>query len=227
MAITGAEFTLTDNQCENQSLAADVSCSFKLNYTPNEAVTFAEGELLITTDHAEHSAIEVELFGTDEESLEDDGWYGSDAWKPNGQGGFDVNCDLLDEEGSAELGLMVTGPGRISFNTSVGEGNRLAYRVDGKSVRQFRKKPGGGSEQHNTELGEGSHHIDFEFDGMECSGDGIGDINIDIDEIAGNDAEFDEEDDEEETVFTVAGAFNPLTLFASLLLLPLLRARRQ
>jgi len=237
MFISGAEFSVADNQCENQSLAIDASCSFKLIYTPNEEVKFSEGELVVTTDHAEHSAIKVELLGTDKKALEDDGWYddGTDAWNPNDDGGFDVNCDFLGEDGSAELGLTVTGPGRISFNATVAEGNRLAYSVDGKTVRQFRKKPGGRPEQHNTELGEGEHHIDFDFEGAECSGDGIGDINIDLEndgELDGNanngdGAEGTDAEEEKTATITVAGAFNPLTLLASLLLLPLLGGRRQ
>ena len=241
MAVTGAEFSLADNQCENQSIAADASCSFKLVYTPNDDVKFSEGKLALTTDHTEHKNIEIELFGSDKKSLEGDGWYddGTDAWNPNEEGGFDVNCDMLGEDGSAELGLTVTGPGRISFSASVAEGNRLAYSVDGKAVRQFRKKPGGGSEQHNTELGEGEHHIDFDFEGAECSGDSIDDINIDVegsDDFGGDsntdsntDGAENETDAEEEksATITVAGAFNPLTLLLSLMLLPLLGGRRQ
>lgn len=244
MAITGAEFSLSDNQCENQSLAADASCSFKLIYTPNDDVEISEGKLAITTDHSEHSNIEIKISGSDKKSLEGDGWYGdgTDAWNPNEDGGFDVNCDMLGEDGRAELGLMVAGPGRISFSASVAEGNRLAYSVDGKAVRQFRQKPGGGSEQHNTELGEGEHHIDFDFEGVECSGDGIDDINIDVEgnEGSGGDSggesggetntdaagEADAEEEKTATV-TFAGAFNPLTLLLSLLLLPLFGGRRQ
>jgi len=246
MAVTGAEFSLSDNKCENQSLAADVSCSFKLNYTPNEDVKFSEGELVVTTDHAKHKKIEIELFGSDKKSLEeDDGWYddGTDAWNPNDEDGFDVNCDLLGEDGRAELGLTVTGPGRISFSASVAEGNRLAYSVNGKSVRQFRKQPGAESEQHNTELGEGEHYIDFEFEGEECSGDGIDDINIDVegnenvgdnsDEGSDDNSETDSgsdaaaEDEDKSATITVAGAFNPLSALVALLLLPLLRRRQQ
>lgn len=231
MTLTGAEFSLTDNQCENQSLAADVSCSFKLNYTPNEEVKFSEGELLVATDHDQHSSIKIELVGSDKKSLEQEGWYddGTDGWNPNDDGGFDVNCDMLGDDGRTELGLAVTGPGRISFTASVAEGNRLAYSVNGKSVRQFRKKPGADSEQHNTELGEGEHHIDFDFEGAECSGDGIGDINIDVDSDNDSDGNTDAAaDDEEKTAtITVAGAFNPLSLLVSLLLLPLFRSRRQ
>lgn len=244
MTLTGAEFSLTDNQCENQSLAADASCTFKLNYIPNEEVKFSEGELVIATDHTEHDELSIELFGTDKKALEEDGWYddGTDAWNPNGEGGFDVNCDLLGEDGQAQLGLTVTGPARISFNAAVAEGNRLAYSVDGKSVRQFRKKPGGRPEQHHTELGEGEHHLDFDFEGEECFGDGIGDIDIDFDgndgfdgntdddseneTENGNDADL-EEDEEKSATITVAGAFNPLSLLVGLLLLPLLGGRRQ
>ncbi len=227
MTVTGAEFSLTDNQCDNQSIAADTSCSFKLIYTPNESVKFSEGELVVTTDHAEHSKIEVELVGSDKKSLEEDGWYddGTDGWGPNGEDGFDVNCDMLGEDGSAEMGMNVTGPGRISFTATVAEGNQLAYSVDGKSVRQFRKKPGGRPEQHNTELGEGDHHIDFEFEGMQCSGDGIGDINIDTNSNGSNEGTDAEE--EKTATITVAGAFNPFALLASLLLLPLVGGRRQ
>jgi len=242
MSVSGTEFSLADNQCENQSLAIDTSCSFKLIYTPNEEVKFSEGELVVTTDHTDHSSIKVELLGTDKKALEDDGWYddGTDAWNPNDEDGFDVNCDLLGEDGRAELGLTVTGPGRISFNATVAEGNRLAYSVDGKAVRQFRKKPGGRPEQHNTELGEGEHNIDFDFEGAECSGDGIGGINIDLDndsdldgnsdsDLGGNDDATSGADAEEEktATITVAGAFNPLALLVSLLLLPLLGGRRQ
>ena len=239
MTLTGAEFSLTDNQCENQSLAADASCTFKLNYIPNEEVKFSEGELVIATDHAEHSELAIELFGADKKALEEDGWYddGTDAWNPNDEGGFDVNCDLLGEDGQAQLGLTVTGPASISFNASVAEGNRLAYSVDGKSVRQFRKKPGGRPEQHNTELGEGEHHLDFDFEGEQCSGDGIGDFEIDFggnddfDDNSngtpdGNDTDL-EEDEEKSATITVAGAFNPLSLLIGLLLLPLLGGRRQ
>jgi hypothetical protein len=236
MAIEGAEFSLSDNQCDNQSLAADTSCSFKLNYTPNEAVKFSEGELAVTTDHSEHKAIKVELFGTDKKALAEDGWYddGTDAWQPNDEGGFDVNCDMLGEDGSAELGLTITGPGRISFNASVSDSNNLTYKVDGKSVRQFRKKPDGRPAQHNTELGEGEHHIDFEFEGAECSGDGIGDINVDTDNTDANtDANTDgtnndnNAEEEKTATVTVAGAFNPLALLATLLLLPFVGGRRQ
>jgi hypothetical protein len=235
MAVTGAEFSMVDNTCENQSLAINASCSFKLVYTPNDDVKFSEGNLAITTDHSEHKNIEIELFGSDKESLDDDGWYDddTDAWNPNEDGGFDVNCDLLGEDGSAELGLKVTGPGRISFSASVAEGNRLAYSVDGKAVRQFRKKPDGGTEQHTTELGDGEHNIDFDFDGAQCSGDGIGDINIDVEgNDSGSTVDGDSDtnatntEEEKSATITVAGAFNPLTLLVSLLLLPLLGGRR-
>lgn len=227
MALTGAEFSLADNQCENQSLAADASCSFKLVYTPNEDVKLSQGKLAITTDHAEHRKIEIELTGSDKKSLGEDGWYddGTGAWNPNGDGGFDVNCDLLGEDGSAKLGLTVTGPGRISFSASVAEGNQLAYSVDGKAVRQFRKKPGGGVEQHNTELGEGNHNIDFDFEGAQCAGDGIGDINIDVE--GNSDTNAADTEKEKNATITFAGAFNPLMLLVGLLLLPLLGGRRQ
>jgi hypothetical protein len=145
------------------------------------------------------------------------------------------------------LGLTVTGPGRISFSASVAEGNRLAYSVNGKDVRQFRQQPDADSEQHNTELGEGEHYIDFDFEGAECLGDGIGDINIDVEGNAdldegtdgssdgtsdnNSDADTDSdaatEDEDKTATITVAGAFNPLTLLVSLLLLPLLRRRQQ
>lgn len=239
MALTGAEFSLADNQCENQSLAADSSCSFKLVYTPNDDVKYSEGELVVTTDHAEHNSIAIELFGTGKRALEDD-WYddGTDAWNPNDEGGFDVNCDLLGEDGSAELGVTITGPARVSFNASLSEGNNLSYSVNGKSVRQFRNKPGIRPDQHTTELGEGEHHLDFEFEGEQCSGDGIDDINIDFDNNSGDDFDNNSEGDntdgnnaaddevEETATITVAGAFNPLYSLIALMLLPLL-GRRQ
>lgn len=233
MAVTGAEFSLTDNQCENQSLAADASCSFKLVYTPNDDVKYSEGELLVTTDHAEHNEIHIELFGTGKRALEDD-WYddGTDGWNPNGESGFDINCDLLGEDGSAELGVTITGPARVSFNATLSEGNNLSYLVNGKSVRQFRKKPGGRPEQHTTELGEGEHQLDFEFEGEQCSGDGIGDINIDFDNESNsgdpesNDQDANDSEAEETATITVAGAFNPLYLLIGLMLLPVL-GRRQ
>jgi hypothetical protein len=224
MALTGAEFSLADNQCENQSLAADSSCSFKLVYTPNEDVKYSEGELLVTTDHAEHNSITIELFGTGKRALEDD-WYddGTDAWNPNDEGGFDINCDLLDDDGRAELGVTITGPARVSFNASLSEGNHLAYSVNGKSVRQFRNKPGSRPDQHTTELGEGEHQLDFEFEGEQCSGDGIDDINIDFDNSA--DENNSAGGEEETATITVAGAFNPLYSLIALMLLPLLGCR--
>jgi hypothetical protein len=239
MVIEGAEFSLSDNQCDNQSLAVDTSCSFKLNYTPNEEIKLSEGELVVTTDHSEYSSIKVALFGSDKKALEDgwydDDWYGhGDAWQPNDEGGFDVNCDILGEDGSAELELTVTGPGRMSFNASVSDSNNLSYKVDGQPVRQFRKKPDGHPEQHNSELGEGEHHIDFVFQGTECSGDGIGGINVDIDnnDVNGNsdgtsNANSDSAEEEKAATITFAGAFNPLGLLVTLLLLPFVRGRYQ
>lgn len=232
MVVEGAEFSLIENNCENQSLAANTSCNFSLVYTPNADVKFSEGELTVTTDHATYASIETELFGADNKSLDEDGWFddGTDAWESDGDDGFDINCDLLGEDGTAKLGTLVTGPARISFSANLSGNNRLTYTVDGKSVRQFRKTPNNSSEQHNTELAQGEHEIRFEFEGAECDGDGIDDINIDVNDDSNDNTDneaSDTSDDSKEGTITFAGAWSPLSLLFVLLTLPLLGLRKR
>jgi hypothetical protein len=228
MAVEGAEFSLIDNKCENQSLAVNTSCKFSLVYTPNADVTFSEGELTVTTDHAKYASIQTELFGADKKSLGEDDWFddGTDAWESEGDDGFDVNCDLLGEDGTAKLGTLVTGPGRISFSANLSGNNRLTYTVDGKSVRQFRKTPNNSSEQHSTELAKGEHEIRFEFEGAECNGDGIDDINIDESDDENENTDNEAADDSKDGTITFAGAWSPLSLLFVLLTLPLLGLRK-
>lgn len=237
MSVKGSEFSLLDNKCENQSLAADASCQFSVVYTPKSDVEFSEGELVVITDHAKHRNIKTELFGSDAEALDDEGWYddGTGAWQEDGNGGFDINCDLLGDDGKTEMGLVVNGSGRISFSTQLSENNRLTYRVDGKSVRQFRETPDNNSQQHSTELGEGKHVIDFEFEGEQCNGDGIDDINVDVSNSnEGNDESPNTEgnggteaEEEKKATVTFAGSWSPFVVLMMLMTFPLIKGRKK
>lgn len=81
MQIRGDGFSLVENACLNQALEPGKSCQFSVAYQPQTGVKVAEGSLQLTTNHAQHKAIEVELLALN-----------GDAFEP--QDG--VDCDLLE-----------------------------------------------------------------------------------------------------------------------------------
>lgn len=239
MSIKGRGFSVKDNHCENQSIAVDAHCSFKIQYAPSDALKLSKGELVVKTDHVKYKTITIELVGSHHKALGNDGWYddGEGHWDANETGGFDMNCDEFEEGQGSSLGLKVNGPARLSFTALVKKGNRLSYSVDSKDVRQFRNKPSGNSEQHSTELGKGEHHVNFEFEGKHCTGASISNVQLDTEnkpndqpnnsgKETNNDVSKDKEKDEKKATITVAGAFNPFHLSLAAFLLPLLSGLR-
>ncbi len=176
ITISGNGFSLSQHDCANQSLAAGESCAFNVTYTADDQQAISEGLLTVTTDDAAHSEIKVHLFGS---SLREngDGWFENEdgAWQQDGDG-FAIDCDVLAQnpDKSATLGLQITGPSRLQFTAKTTGDNRIIYRVDGREVREFRKRPGIQSPEHSTELGAGEHDITWQFigDGA-CDDEGL------------------------------------------------------
>lgn len=123
MAVTGSAFSLTDNNCDNQAVAAGANCSFKVTFNAEENEAFSDGTLSITTNHAEFNDISIELWGVNEVELEDDGGIACDIYgelnvperkRPAGRPSGDApqnNQSNFDFEGEFEGGFECNGNG--------------------------------------------------------------------------------------------------------------------
>ncbi len=171
-------FSIIENACEAATLKPEEECDITLGFiSPDSEVH--EANLSIATSDAEHTNIEIALFGialdflelADDfdgmEGIEDEEWYfdGDNAWEGDAENGeFDLSCDAVSQNDDAVLMTEIEGPGTLEFDMNLSGDvteNTMSFMVDGELVMTLSSDRS--VKKHSVELSKGAHQVSWVY----------------------------------------------------------------
>jgi len=172
------QFSIIENACEAATLKPEEECEITLGFVSSDS-ELHQANLNISTSDAEHTSIDIALFGIaldflelgDDfdgmEGIEGEEWYfdGDNAWTGDVESGeFDLSCDAVSENDDAVLMTEIEGPGTLEFDLNLSGDvteNTMSFMVDGELVMTLSSDRS--AKKHSVELSDGEHQVSWVY----------------------------------------------------------------